>query len=121
MSKLISSCAFAQALLLLSSCIHIGSSGQVSFPNLDDGHYSLRLVARAGTSERTVVRRILTVNTDGSACGAHLINDGVTVNGGRATVEFSSSGLQVSEFQCSLDNAPPDICKCICFVGAIGK
>lgn len=76
---------------------------------LADGRYSLRVVARAGT-ERAVVGRILTVNTGETACHAHLLSD-VSVNGGRATIEFSSSGLPVSGFQCSLDNAPSESCK----------
>ena len=36
-------------------------------------------------------------------CTVHLINDGVTVNGNTATVEFASSG-PATTFQCSLDN-----------------
>ena len=36
-------------------------------------------------------------------CTVHLINDGVTVNGNTATVEFASSG-PATTFQCSLDS-----------------
>ena len=35
-------------------------------------------------------------------CTVHLINDGVTVDGDTATVEFTSSGPATS-FQCNLD------------------
>ena len=87
-----------------------GSSGQFSISGLDDGSYSLRLVARA-MNERARVTRTLTVNIEGTACGAHLINEGVNVNGGRATIEFSSSGSPVSDFLCSLNQAPPESCK----------
>ena len=44
------------------------------------------------------------MSMEGTACSARLINDGVNVNGGRAIIEFSSSGLSVSDFQCSLGN-----------------
>lgn len=33
-----------------------------------------------------------TVNTAGVECGAHLLNDGVSVNGGKATIELSTCG-----------------------------
>ncbi len=94
-------------------CLYFkGSSGQFSIGDLADGSHILRLVARAANrTERASVSRRLTVSTGGTACGAHLLNDGVSVNGGRATIEFSSSGLPVSDFQCSLDNAPLESCK----------
>ena len=91
----------------------IGSSGQVSIPAIPDGCHILRVVARSGEgSERAEVSRRLTVSTEGTtACGAHLLNDGVSVNGGRATIQFSSSGIPVSGFMCSLDNAPLESCE----------
>lgn len=62
-------------------------------------------------SERATVSRTLTVSVEEQACGAHLLNKGVTVTGGSATVEFSSSGISVSGFRCSLDNAPLESCE----------
>ena len=88
-----------------------GSSGQFSIPDLEDGSYLFRVVARADVTERAEASRSLIVSTEGAVCGAHLINSGVSVTGGRATIEFSSSGLPVSGFQCSLDNAPLEDCK----------
>lgn len=88
-----------------------GSSGRFSVSGLLDGSYSLRLVARSGDEERAVVSRTLTVSTRGTTCRAHLLNEGITVNGGRVAIEFSSSGISVHGFRCSLNNAPFESCK----------
>ena len=45
-------------------------------------------------------------------CTVHLINDGVTVNGNTATVEFASSGPTTS-FQCSLDRQGFTACELV--------
>ena len=42
----------------------------------------------------------------------HLINDGVTVNGNTATVEFASSG-PTTTFQCSLDGQGFSACELV--------
>ena len=43
-------------------------------------------------------------------CTVHLINDGVTVNGNTATVEFASVG-PATTFQCSLDSQSFSACE----------
>lgn len=45
-------------------------------------------------------------------CTVHLINDGVTISGNTATVEFASTGPSAT-FLCSLDRQDPVSCMCI--------
>ena len=45
-------------------------------------------------------------------CTVHLINDGVTVNGNTATVEFASAG-PATTFQCSLDSQSFSACELV--------
>jgi hypothetical protein len=93
--------------LLLSS--YTGSSGVFNVSDLPNGLHNFRVVARtANAAERAVVGRILTIGEE--SCLSHLLSD-VSVNGGKATIAFSSSGAPVSSFSCSLDNAPLERCK----------
>ena len=50
-------------------------------------------------------------------CGAHLINQGVSVSGNSATVEWQGTGPdpdnRVQDFQCSLDGGASSSCKFI--------
>ena len=99
-----------------------GSFGRMTFSDLDDGSYQLRVIARIEEQEmeseeeeeeveRGIASRSLTVSS-GAACAVHFINAGVSISGRRAVVEFSSSGLPVSEFMCTHDNGAPKICEC---------
>lgn len=85
----------------------------MTFSDLEEGTYSLRVIARieGDELERAIASTKVTV-TSGAACAAHLINDGVSVFGARATMEFTSSGLPVFEFRCSLDGVELETCKC---------
>ena len=54
----------------------------------------------------------LSYTANPNICTVHLINDGVTVNGNTATVEFASSGPTTS-FQCSLDRQSFTACELV--------
>lgn len=82
----------------------------MTFSDLEDGSYQLRVIARIET-ERGIAATTLRVSTDDSSCAAHLVDEGVSVFQARASVEFSSSGLPVSEFQCALDSLDPVPCE----------
>ena len=47
-----------------------------------------------------------------NTCTVHLINDGVTVDGGTATVEFASTG-PTTTFQCSVDGQSLSACELV--------
>lgn len=85
----------------------------MTFSNLEDGSYQFRVIARieGNVLERGVTSKTLRVTTDLSSCAVHFINEGVGVFGRRASVEFASSGLRVSEFLCMLDNLDPVPCE----------
>lgn len=55
----------------------------------------------------------LSYTANPNICTVHLINDGVTVNGNTATVEFASSG-PTTTFQCSLDGQGFSACELVC-------
>ena len=52
---------------------------------------------------------------DNNQCSAHLINDGVSIEGNNVIIEFEGTGpnevTQVSEFTCRLDSEPQVSCK----------
>ena len=54
----------------------------------------------------------LSYTANPNICTVHLINDGVTVNGNTATVEFASSG-PATTFQCSLDGQGFSACELV--------
>ena len=84
----------------------------MTYTDLANGTYQLRVIARieGDEVERAVASRVLTVVNEG-ACATHFVNEGVSVLGRRASVEFTASGQEVSEFQCSLDGANPQTCE----------
>ena len=52
----------------------------------------------------------LSYTANPNICAVHLINDGVTVNGKTATVEFGSTG-PATTFQCSVDTKGFSACE----------
>ena len=79
-----------------------GSSGSVVFTDLEPGRYWLRISATNYGGDRDIVRRKMEISSDPSFCTAHLINNGVTVEDGRAIVEFAGDG-PAEAYVCSLD------------------
>ena len=62
----------------------------------------------------------LSYTANPNICTVHLINDGVTVNGNTATVEFASSG-PATTFQCSLDGQGFTACELVQVIHALAK
>ena len=86
-----------------------GSSGHVVFSSLIPGVYTLRVVA-TDQPDKKIIKRRFEVTTDAERCTLHLINDGVTVTGDSATVEFSG-GNQMRGYRCQLDRMEFYKCK----------
>ena len=109
-------------LLVLSSIPNphcSGSSGSVSFTDLDPGQYVLQVTATNSREDRAIERRRLEISSDPSFCTIHLINRGAVVSGDIATVEFAGTGL-ANSFSCKLDTKPPFACKLSCsFLGGL--
>lgn len=94
------------------SLVCVGSSGRVRFSDLEPGTYWLRVAATNYNGDRAIDRRRILISSDPSFCTAHLINGGVTVEGGgTATVEFTGDG-PVERFSCSLDRGEAFTCEC---------
>ena len=91
-------------------CCVTGSSGHVVFSSLMPGVYTLRVVATNRRPDKEFIKRRFEVTNDTERCTLHLINDGVTVAGDSATVEFSGRG-PVRGFRCQLDKMEYDECK----------
>ena len=70
----------------------VGSSGYVNFSGLEPGIYILRVVATNLRPDKEFIKRRFEITNDTQRCTLHLINDGVTVTGDTATVEFSGRG-----------------------------
>lgn len=87
------------------------SSGRVRFQGMSSGLYRLRIIARDSTGERVVERRTLFVcDEEEGSCGVNLINEGVTVEGDCATIQFTSCG-RVDSFMCRLNRDPFKPCR----------
>lgn len=65
--------------------------------------------------DRAIDRRRIVISSDPTFCTAHLINDGVTVEGGGAMVEFVGDG-PTDVFSCSLDREEAFTCEYVCKV-----
>ena len=87
-----------------------GSSGNVTFTDLAPGRYVLRVAATNSREDRAIERRSFEITSDPSFCTTHLINGGVTVSEGTATVEFAGTG-PAETFRCKLDTEPAFACK----------
>ncbi len=83
----------------------------MNFTDLEDGEYFLRVIAQHADGEVGRAVRHLTITTDASRCGVHLVNAGTKVSGSQANIEFTSTGLPVSGFQCRVDNLNNQACK----------
>ena len=77
-------------------------SGHAVFSSLIPGVYTLRVVATNRHPDKEFIKRRFEVTTDAERCTLHLINDGVTVTGDSATVEFTGRG-PVKDYRCQLD------------------
>lgn len=78
----------------------LGISGEVTFSNLQSATYMLRVVATNGY-EKSVSQRIVTVpGTD--ECAVNMINSGLNVDNGAATIQFAGVGT-ISSYACYLD------------------
>ena len=81
----------------------IGSSGEMTFSNLEPGRHTLRIVARNSRDDRAAVSRRFFIS-NGTECAIHLINSGLSVYGDNAKVEFATSGLPVTQVLCTVDS-----------------
>lgn len=63
----------------------------------------MRIIARNDKDDRTGVSRRFFIG-NGSHCAVHLINTGLSVYGDNAKVEFTTSGLPVSDIRCTVDS-----------------
>ncbi len=86
-----------------------GSSGSVQFDDLEPGRYWVRVTAQNHREDRSKVRRRIVISSDPSFCTAHLINGGVSVEAGRAAIEFAGDG-PAERFSCSLDRGEEFTC-----------
>ena len=87
-----------------------GSSGHAVFSSLVPGVYTLRVVATNRHPDKEFIKRRFEVTTDAERCTLHLINDGVTVTGDSARVEFTGRG-PVKDYRCQLDKMEFYECK----------
>ena len=87
-----------------------GSSGHAVFSSLVPGVYTLRVVATNRHPDKGFIKCRFEVTTDAERCTLHLINDGVTVTGDSATVEFTGRG-PVKGYHCQLDKMEFYECK----------
>ena len=76
------------------------------FTNVSPGKGRLRVVATNIGEDRVTERRAFVIPSDPSSCATQLINDGVTVDGSSASVQFAGTGPYES-FTCNLDNEMP--------------
>lgn len=78
---------------------------------LPPGNYTLRAVARdprRPSAEKTVIRNIFRIYPKGNsqACVVHAVNNGLTVEGNRMTVHFTSTGNPgPTDYRCYLDRS----------------
>ena len=82
----------------------------MEFPGLVLAIYTLRVVATNSRSDKTFIKSRFEVTDDAEHCTLHLINDGVSVNGHNATVDFTGRG-PVDAYLCHLDKMDPYQCK----------
>jgi hypothetical protein len=80
----------------------LGTSGQASFSDVSPGNYRLRIFAKNSNYDTLVVIRVISVPDTSYGCAVNLINDGVTVSDGGATIQFTGVG-DMSAFTCFLD------------------
>lgn len=66
------------------------------------GNYRLRIFAKTSNYDTLVVIRVISVPDTTYGCAVNLINDGVTVSDGGATIQFTGVG-GLSGFVCFLD------------------
>ena len=79
-----------------------GSSGHVMFSGLSPAIYILRVVARDEHGNRVIKKTRFEVTDDPNRCTLHLINEGVSLEGDSARVEFAARGPAIS-YLCHLD------------------
>ena len=91
----------------------VGSNGHAQFFDLEPGVYVLRVVATNQVPDKELTRRTFEISNDPKHCSTHLINNGVTVVGNNATVEFAGSG-PAKGYKCKLDRNDFYPCKLSC-------
>ena len=79
------------------------------FSELSPAVYSLRVVARDEHNNRAIKTTNFEVTDDPERCTLHLINEGVSVRGDSARVEFAGRG-PVNGHLCHLDSTEPYQC-----------
>ena len=80
----------------------LGTSGEASFSDVSPGNYRLRIFAKNSNYDTLVVIRVISVPDTSYGCAVNLINDGVTVSDGGATIQFTGVG-DMTAFTCFLD------------------
>ena len=86
-----------------------GSGGHVVFSGLSPAVYTLRLVARDEHNNKAIKKTCFDVTDDPERCILHLINEGVSVSGDSARVEFTGRG-PANSYLCHLDRTEPYQC-----------
>ena len=79
-----------------------GSGGHVVFSGLSPAVYTLRVVASNRKPDKEFIKVRFEVTDDPERCTLHLINEGVSVSGDSARVEFAGRG-PVNGHLCHLD------------------
>ena len=79
------------------------------FSGLSPDNYTLRVVARDEHNNRAIKNTNLEMTDDPERCTLHLINEGVSVRGDSARVEFAGRGPANGYF-CHLDKTPSYQC-----------
>ena len=93
------------------------NSGNMTFPNMEPGVYTLIVTGSNSKSGETAkVERFFELNGHPDFCGLHLINDGLTVTGNSIHVQFAGVPSKIETFRCKLDNKPGFDCELITII-----
>ena len=69
---------------------------------MSPGYYKLIIIAKNGNYDSVATRRLLTVPDQTYSCAVNMINDGLTLSGNSAKIQFASVG-EVSQCSCYLN------------------
>ena len=82
----------------------------MKYSDLEPGIYTLRVVAANLKPDKEFIKRRFEITNDTQRCTLHLINDGITVTGDSATVEFTGRG-PIEEYYCRTNRDDYYLCE----------